>query len=111
MDTSREVAATYHVTASARPGLLGTLAEAGGELRSRWRLVRYLAQADLKRKGTDTLFGNIWWILDPLLQMAVYVILVTVVFQRSTPAYPLFVFAALLPWKWFNTVTSDAITS
>jgi ABC-type polysaccharide/polyol phosphate export permease len=87
------------------------LAEAAADIRSRWRLIRYLAQADLKRKGTDTLFGNIWWVLDPLLQMGVYVILVTVVFERSIPAYPLFIFAAILPWKWFSTVVSDAITS
>jgi ABC-type polysaccharide/polyol phosphate export permease len=87
------------------------LKEAASDIKSRWRLIRYLAQADLKRKGTDTLFGNVWWILDPLLQMAVYVILVTVIFARDTPAYPLFIFAAILPWKWFSTVVSDAITS
>src|SRR5207253_9073150 len=80
-------------------------------LRPRRRLLRYLAHADLKRKGTDTFFGNVWWVLDPLLQMAVYVILVTAIFQRDTPAYPLFIFAAILPWKWFSTVVSDAITS
>lgn len=110
MDITQEAPAAFR-TSAARPGPLGMLAEAAGDLRSRWRLVRYLAQADLKRKGTDTFFGNVWWILDPLLQMAVYVILVTVIFQRSTPAYPLFIFAAILPWKWFSTVMSDAITS
>ena len=110
MDTSRDVAATYHVTAD-RPGAIGMFGEAVGELRSRWRLILYLAQADLKRKGTDTLFGNIWWILDPLLQMVVYVILVTVIFARTQEAYPLFIFAAILPWKWFVTVTGDSITS
>ena len=110
MDISTEAPAAFR-TSAARPGPLGMLGEAAADIRSRWRLIRYLAQADLKRKGTDTLFGNIWWVLDPLLQMGVYVILVTVVFQRSTPAYPLFIFAAILPWKWFSTVVSDAITS
>jgi ABC-type polysaccharide/polyol phosphate export permease len=110
MDITQEAPAAFRTSAT-RPGPLGLLAEAVGDLRSRWRLVRYLAQADLKRKGTNTFFGNVWWILDPLLQMAVYVILVTVIFQRDTPAYPLFIFAAILPWKWFSTVISDAITS
>ncbi|HET7703586.1 MAG TPA: ABC transporter permease [Candidatus Limnocylindrales bacterium] len=110
MDITQEAPAAFRTSAT-RPGPLGMLAEAVGDLRSRWRLVRYLAQADLKRKGTNTFFGNVWWILDPLLQMAVYVILVTVIFQRDTPAYPLFIFAAILPWKWFSTVISDAITS
>lgn len=110
MDISQETPAAFRTTAS-RPGPIGLLREAIHDLRSRWRLVRYLAQADLKRKGADTLFGNVWWILDPVLQMAVYAILVTIVFQRKTEAYPLFIFAALLPWKWLSTVVGDAITS
>lgn len=110
MDISQDAPAAFR-TSAARPGPLGLIGEAISDVRSRWRLIRYLAQADLKRKGTDTFFGNVWWVLDPLLQMAVYVILVTVIFQRDTPAYPLFIFAAILPWKWFSTVVSDAITS
>jgi ABC-type polysaccharide/polyol phosphate export permease len=110
MDISQEAPAAFR-TSAARPGPFGLLREAISDIRSRWRLIRYLARADLKLKGTDTFFGNLWWILDPLLQMSVYVILVTVVFQRTTPAYPLFIFAAILPWKWFSTVASDAITS
>lgn len=110
MDISQEAPAAFR-TSAARPGPLGLIGEAVADLRSRWRLIRYLSRADLKRKGTDTLFGNLWWVLDPLLQMAVYVILVTVIFNRDTPAYPLFIFAAILPWKWFSTVVSDSISS
>jgi ABC-type polysaccharide/polyol phosphate export permease len=110
MEITQEAPAAFRTSAK-RPGPVGLVLEAIDDLRSRWRLVRYLARADLKRKGADTLFGNLWWVLDPLLQMAVYVILVTVIFQRDTPAYPLFIFAAILPWKWFTTVLSDGITS
>ena len=55
----------------------------------------YLVQADVRKKGADTLLGNLWWVLDPLLQMAVYVILVSVIFHRDKPDYPVFIFAAL----------------
>jgi ABC-type polysaccharide/polyol phosphate export permease len=110
MDITQEAPAAFRTSAK-RPGPVGLLREAADDLRSRWRLIRYLARADLKRTGADTLFGNLWWVLDPLLQMAVYVVLVTIIFQRSTPAYPLFIFAAILPWKWFSTVVSDSITS
>lgn len=110
MDITHEAPAAFQSTAT-RPGPIGLLAEAIHDIRSRWRLVQYLAQADLKRNGADTLFGNIWWILDPVLQMAIYAILVTVIFARSQEAYPLFIFAAILPWKWLSTVVSDAITS
>jgi ABC-type polysaccharide/polyol phosphate export permease len=110
MDMTHEVPSAYRHTAI-RPGPIGLVGEAIAEVRSRRRLIGYLARADLKKKGVDTIFGNVWWVLDPLLQIAVYTVLVTIVFQRTTPAYPLFVFAAILPWKWFSTSMIDAIGS
>jgi ABC-type polysaccharide/polyol phosphate export permease len=110
MEMTEEVPAAFHASA-ARPGPVGMVAEAIREIRSRRHLIGYLAHAELRKKGTDTLFGNLWWILDPLLQMAVYVVLVTIIFQRKMEAYPLFIFAAILPWKWFTTAINDAISS
>lgn len=96
---------------AARPGPFGLLREAVVEVTQRRRLIRYLVQADIRKKGADTLLGNLWWVLDPLLQMAVYVVLVSVVFQRGDETYPLFIFCAILPWKWFQSTVYDAITS
>jgi ABC-type polysaccharide/polyol phosphate export permease len=98
-------------TTSVRPGPLGLLREAGADIWSRRRLIRYLVAADLKKKGRDTLFGNVWWVLDPLLQMVVYVVLISIIFGRAEADYPLFIFAAILPWKWFSSAIGDAITS
>ena len=92
-------------------GPLALLGEAIDEISSRRRLVRYLVQADMKKRGSDTLLGNLWWILDPLLQMVVYVVFVTIIARRPAPDYPLFIFAAVLPWKWFTSVVGDATTS
>ena len=110
MDATREAPVSYHST-SKRLGPLGLIAQAAREIRSRRRLIRYLVQADLKKKGADTILGNIWWVLDPLLQMLVYVLLVSVILDRKQADYPLFIFAAILPWKWFTTAVGDAITS
>jgi ABC-type polysaccharide/polyol phosphate export permease len=81
------------------------------ETLSRRQLIRYLVSADIKKKGADTLLGNVWWVLDPLLQMVVYVVLVSIILARSVPDYPLFIFAAILPWKWFTASVNDAIVS
>lgn len=81
------------------------------DIAQRRRLIRYLVGADLKRTHADTIFGQLWWIFDPLLQMAVYVVLVQVIFQVRIPDYPLFLFAAVLPWKWFATTINDATMS
>ena len=94
-----------------RPGSLELIAEGFREIWTHRRLTRYLVRADLKKHGSDTILGNIWWILDPLLQMAVYVVLVSVIFRSGKPDYPLFVFAAILPWKWFSSAVNDGILS
>ena len=90
----------------------GALIRAGlVDMFGRRRLTRYLVGADIKRTHADTLFGQLWWIIDPLLQMGVYIILVTIIFARKTPDYPLFIFAAILPWKWFTAAVNDSIVS
>ncbi|MGZ8501385.1 MAG: ABC transporter permease [Candidatus Limnocylindrales bacterium] len=104
---------TTEAIARVRPGHRRTngLALVGtglAEMLGRRRLTRYLVGAELKRTHANTAFGQLWWILDPLLQMAVYVFVVTVVFNKSTPDYPLFVFVAILPWKWFSATLNEA---
>jgi lipopolysaccharide transport system permease protein len=110
MRVTAEAPARYR-GAAVRPGPLGLLRQAVAETVARRRLIGYLVQADVRKKGADTLLGNLWWVLDPLLQMAVYVVLVSVVFDRGVEDYPIFIFAAILPWKWFQSTVQDAITS
>lgn len=93
-----------------RPGPVMTLRQTVADIISRRRLIQYLVRADLKKHGSDTLLGNIWWILDPLLTMVVYVVLVMVITKSSKEAYPLFIFCAILPWKWFSSTIGDAAT-
>src|SRR5262249_24427056 len=82
------------------------------DVTSRWQLIRYLTLADMKKRGSDTLLGNLWWIIDPLLQMLVYVIFIAIIGRGlSHPDYPLFIFAAILPWKWFSAVVIDATSA
>jgi ABC-type polysaccharide/polyol phosphate export permease len=73
--------------------------------------VRYLVQAEMKKRGSDTVLGNLWWILDPLLQMVVYVVFISIIARSPAPDYPLFIFAAILPWKWYQAVIGDATTA
>ena len=98
-------------SSSVRPGWLELIRIGIRDVLSRRRLIAYLVRADLKKKGADTVLGNIWWIIDPLLQMLVYVILVAVILKTSITDYPLFVFCAILPWKWFSSTVSDGVTS
>ena len=111
MSATSEAPAAYRNTAG-DPGAIGLIREAIADVRSRRRLVRYLVAADMHKRGADTLLGNFWWVLDPLLQMVVYVVLVTLIARgHGIEHYPLFIFAAILPWKWFTASVTDATTS
>ena len=110
MSVTSEAPAAFR-NAAARPNPLGLLAEAIRDITSRRRLVRYLVQAEIKKRGANTLLGTVWWVLDPLLLMVVYVVLVTIIATRALPDYPLFIFAAILPWKWFTAAVTDATGS
>jgi ABC-type polysaccharide/polyol phosphate export permease len=111
MSRTSEAPASFH-DAAVTPGPLSLLAEAVHDVASRRRLVRYLVQAEIKKRGVNTLLGNLWWVMDPLLLMGVYVVLVTVIGRgRTIPDYPLFIFAAILPWKWFTSAVQDSTTS
>ena len=111
MSATTEAPAAFH-NAAGRRGPLALLREAIDDIRSRRRLVRYLVQADMRKRGSDTLLGNLWWVIDPLLQMVVYVIFVAILSRgQGIDDYPLFIFAAILPWKWFTSVLSDAVNS
>ena len=81
------------------------------DLRTRGRLLQHLVGADLKRTHADSVVGQLWWLIDPFFSMAIYSILVTVVFQKKIVDAPLFLFAAILPWQWFSSSLMDATTS
>jgi ABC-type polysaccharide/polyol phosphate export permease len=78
-----------------------TLHEDLRALRRYRALVRYLFSTSLRTENTGTLFGFVWWILDPVLLMVVYLFLFAVVFRGSEPAFPIFILVSLLAWELF----------
>ena len=94
-----------------RLGFVRLVTRGSVDLKTRGRLLQHLVGTDLKRTHADTVVGQLWWLIDPFFSMAIYSILVTVVFQKSMPDAPLFLFAAILPWQWFSTSLMDATTS
>ena len=93
-----------------RPGPVALIRNAVTDVWSRRRLIRYMVRADVKKRGVNTVLGNVWWVLDPLITMLIYVLVMTVIFQRSTPDFPLFLLSAMVPFKWF-TATVGSSTS
>lgn len=108
--TARSEVPSSFRSSSVRPGPLALIRLGITETLSRRRLIAYLVRADLRKTGADTLLGNLWWILDPVLQMAVYYVLVGVILGRNRyDDFPLFIFAAILPWKWFDSTVKSGV--
>lgn len=107
MDSVNEAPASYRSSA-ARPSAIRLVTSAVTDVLSRRRLIRYLVMADIRKKGTDTLLGNLWWIMDPIIAMAIYVFVMGVIFQRNVPDFPVYILAAVIPFKWFTQGIADA---
>lgn len=84
-----------------------------GELWRYRELVLMLAWRDVKVRYKQTVLGAAWAILQPALTMVVF----TLFFARAAGAapegvaYPLFVYAGLLPWFFFSAAVSQASQS
>jgi ABC-type polysaccharide/polyol phosphate export permease len=94
-----------------RKGAIGSIADLLLALVQRRRLIWYLADSSLRSKGSSSIFGNAWLVIDPALQLVIYYLLVGVILRRPEPAFPLFLFAAILPWRWFTQAISSSTES
>src|SRR5690349_6187677 len=67
----------------------------------------------IKVRYKQSVLGVAWAILQPLLLMAVYTIIFSVVTKvpHEGAPYAVFVYAALLPWTFFATSISTSSTS
>jgi lipopolysaccharide transport system permease protein len=81
------------------------------DLRELWKyreLLFFLAWRDVKVRYKQTALGAAWAILQPLATMAVFTVFLGRVASAPADAiaYPLFVFAGLLPWTLFSNAIS-----
>lgn len=98
-------------TTSNRPATVTIQSRSGWvslNLRELWayrELAYFFVWRDLKVRYKQTLFGALWAVIQPFLMMVVF----TLIFSRISgvaPAgvpYPLFSFAALVPWTLFSS--------
>lgn len=77
------------------------------ELFRRSDLIKYLTISSLKSGHRELVLGQLWWLLEPVFSMLIFVFLVQVVFKRSMPNYAVFVFCAILPFRWFTQAISQ----
>lgn len=74
-------------------------------------LVRNLVIRDIKLRYRNSVLGFLWSLGNPLLMMAVFTLVFTILMPPDIPNYPVFILCALLPWNYFNTAIMGAIDS
>lgn len=82
------------------------------ELIRRRELIRFLVTSNLKSSQKNTFLGYLWWLMSPLLLMLVYTAMMFILGRgRALPAYPMFLFAALLPWQSFQGALQESVAA
>ena len=74
-------------------------------------LLKYLVKTQLQLSYANKVLGYFWSLLDPLMMMVVYIILVTFIFKKKDPQFPVLLFSSLLAWQWFTFSLSGAVNS
>ena len=72
-------------------------------------MIYMLVRRDLRGKYKGSMLGFAWTFINPLLQLAVYTMVFSVVMRSGIDKYYIFLFVALIPWlAMANSVTGGA---
>jgi homopolymeric O-antigen transport system permease protein len=84
-----------------------------GELWAHRDLLYFLAWRDIKLRYKQTVLGAAWAVLQPFLTMVVFTVLFGRLARMPSDGlpYPIFVYAGLLPWTFFNTAVTNSSNS
>ena len=69
----------------------------------------FSARADLNAEVANSYLNRLWWILEPMFTMLVYVTVFGRVMGNSVQNYATFVFSALLMWSYFNKIINYSV--
>ena len=69
-------------------------------------MIYSLVHRDLKGRYKGSVLGFAWTFLNPLLQLAVYTMVFSIILRNNIKDFYLFLFVALVPWIFFSTCIS-----
>ena len=67
-----------------------------------WKYAIYSSKAQLKSEIANSYLNWLWWILDPLCFMLIYVFMFGYVFKSNENYFAIFVFVGITMWDFFN---------
>lgn len=79
------------------------------EVKKYWKFAIYAAKADLRAEVANSYLNWLWWILEPLSSMLVYVLIFGIVFKTNELYFPVFVFIGITVWDYFSRCISSSV--
>ncbi len=80
-----------------------------GDIAKYWQFMVYAAKADLRAEVANSYLNRLWWLLEPLFSMLVYVIVFGRIMGNSVENYATFTFSALLMWTFFSKTINYSV--
>ncbi|MEK6684047.1 MAG: ABC transporter permease [Nitrospirota bacterium] len=74
-------------------------------------LIQILIIRELKARYRGTFLGFLWSFVNPLVLMAIYVLVFSIYLRMDMENYPVFLLCGILPWAWFSSGLSEATLS
>lgn len=70
-----------------------------------------LVRKDLRGRYKGSVLGFLWTFINPLLQLAVYTLVFSILLRNNIDKYYLFLFVALVPWIFFSgSLTTGSVS-
>ncbi len=66
---------------------------------------------NLRSEDHHNYLSYVWWVLEPLIHMAIYYLVFGYLLQRGGEDYPVFLLTGLIPWMWFMKAISSSSSS
>lgn len=103
-------AVSHPVVRTSEPSRLGL----ASRLRDLWawrELLGNLIRREIKAKYKTSALGAAWSMLNPILYLAVFTLVFSVVLNRGMPNFPVYLLSGLLAWSLFSSSVSQAARS
>ncbi len=81
------------------------------ELYAYREMIISLVRKDLRGRYKGSFLGFLWTFINPLLQLAVYTMVFSIILRAGIEKFYLFLFVALIPWIFFSASITGGATS
>lgn len=79
------------------------------EVKKYWKFAVYAAKSDLQEEVANSYLNWLWWILEPMSSMLVYVLVFGIVFKTDEPYFPAFIFIGITVWDYFSRCITSSV--